>query len=49
MRRRAHVVPQVLIFGLVELFQRVEPAAVAVLANQLVDLRVLAELRYAGG
>ena len=49
MGRRAHVVPQVLIFGLVELFQRVQPAAVAVLADELVDLPVLAEFRHTGG
>ena len=49
MRSRAHVVAQVLIFWLVELVQRVESALVAVLADQLVALRVLAEFCHAGG
>ena len=49
MRCRAHVVAQVLIFWLVELVQCVESALVAVLADELVALRVLAEFCDAGG
>ena len=46
---RAHIVAQVLIFWLVELVQCVESALVAVLADELVALRVLAEFCHAGG
>ena len=45
---RAHVVAQVLIFWLVELVQCVESALVAVLADELVALCVLAEFCHAG-
>ena len=45
----AHVVAQVLIFWLVELVQCVESALVAVFADQLVYLHVLAEFCHAGG
>ena len=48
MRCRAHVVAQILILRLVEFVQHVQPTLIAVFADQLVALCVLAEFRNAG-